>query len=158
VNGELEFLHVFSSSLVNEAKFGFNRGNVYTTNQSTLGLAAAVAVSGFTTLSNNQYKIGVGNSFSYIDGLTFVRGAHTLKVGVEVRRIQLNQGNTDSGTVTFSSPASFLANSVSSASYANPLPVNAEDRTLQLCAGRVEAASQHHAEPGPSLLLLQPLS
>lgn len=129
VNGELEFLHVFSSSLVNEAKFGFNRGNVYTNNQSTLGLASAVAVSGFTTLSNNQYKIGVGNSFSYIDGLTLVRGAHTLKAGVEVRRIQLNQGNTASGTVTFSSTASFLANSVSSASYANPLPVNGLRKT-----------------------------
>ena len=26
-------MHIFSPTLVNELKFGFNRGNVYTTNQ-----------------------------------------------------------------------------------------------------------------------------
>jgi Carboxypeptidase regulatory-like domain len=129
VNGELESLHIFSPRLVNEAKFGFNRGNVYTRNQGTLGLPTAIAVSGATTLSNNEYKVGVGNSFSEIDNLTMVRGVHTLKFGVEVRRIQLNQGNTANGTVTFSSPASFLANSVSSATYALALPVNGLRKT-----------------------------
>lgn len=129
VNGEMQSLHVFSDRLVNEAKFGFNRGNVYTTNQSSLGLPYAVSVPGFTTLSNNQYKIGVGNSFSYIDNMTLIRGAHTIKSGVEVRRIQLNQGNTPSGTVTFSSLANFAVNSVSSATYAGELPVNGLRKT-----------------------------
>jgi hypothetical protein len=129
VNGELESMHIFSPRSVNELKFGFNRGNVYTTNQSALGLPFAVSVSGFTTLANNQYKIGVGNSYSYIDNLTLVRGAHTLKFGVEVRRIQLNQGNTPSGTVSFSSQANFLDNSVSSATYAAELPVNGLRKT-----------------------------
>jgi Carboxypeptidase regulatory-like domain/TonB dependent receptor-like, beta-barrel len=129
VNGEIEYLHVFSPSLMNEVRFGFNRGNVYTTNQGMLGLPTAVAVSGFTTLANNEYKVGVGNSFSEIDNVTMVRGAHTLKFGVEVRRIQMNQGNTANGTVTFSSATSFQANSVSSASYALPLPVNGLRKT-----------------------------
>jgi outer membrane receptor protein involved in Fe transport len=102
---------------------------VYTTNQSTLGLPFAVSISGFTTLANNQYKIGVGNSYSYIDNLTLVHGDHTLKFGVEVRRIQLNQGNTSSGTISFSSTATFRANSVSSASYAAQLPVNGLRKT-----------------------------
>ena len=128
-NAELEHLHLFSATLLNEAKFGFNRGNVYTTNQSTLGLPYAVSVSGFTTLASNLYKIGVGNSFSFIDNATLVRGAHTLKFGVEVRRIQLNQGNTASGTVTFSSLASFLGNSASAATYAAQLPVNGLRKT-----------------------------
>jgi len=124
VNGELDYLHVFSSRLINEAKFGFNRGNVYTTNQSVLDLPVAVAVSGLTTLSSNQFKLGVGNSFSWIDNVTIVRGDHTIKTGVEVRRIQLNQGNTSNGSVGFSSLNSFASNSVSSASYALALPVN----------------------------------
>ena len=129
VNGELESMHIFSPTLVNELKFGFNRGNVYTTNQSSLGSPYAVSVSGFTTLSNNQFKPGVGNSFSWIDNLTLVRGSHILKLGVEVRRIQLNQGNTPSGTVSFSSVSSFLANQVSSATYAADLPVNGLRKT-----------------------------
>jgi hypothetical protein len=129
VNGELETLRIFSPRLVNELKFGFNRGNVYTTNQGATQLPFSVAVSGFTTLANNQYKIGVGNSYSYIDNLTWVRGNHTLKFGIEIRHIQLNQGNTPSGTISFSSANSFLTNSVNSASYAAELPVNGLRKT-----------------------------
>jgi len=129
VNGELETLHIFSPRLVNELKFGFNRGNVYTTNQSAFQLPFSVAVSGFTTLANNQYKIGVGNSYSYIDNLTLVRGNHTLKFGIEIRHIQLNQGNTPSGAISYSSADNFLANFVSSASYAAELPVNGLRKT-----------------------------
>src|SRR5579863_77823 len=129
VNGELDYLHIFSPRLINEAKFGFNRGNVYTTNESKIGLPVAVAVSGFTTLNNNEFKLGVGNSFSWIDNVTLVRGDHTVRFGVEVRRIQLNQGNTANGTVSFSSLNSFASNSVSSASYALPLPVNGLRKT-----------------------------
>ena len=129
VNGEMESLHIFSPQLVNELKFGFNRGNVYTTNQSALNTPYAISVSGFTTLAGNEYKIGVGNSYSYIDNLTLVRGNHLFKFGVEVRRIQLNQGNTSNGTVSFSSTANFLVNSVSSATYAAQLPVNGLRKT-----------------------------
>ncbi len=129
VNGVLESLHLFNAHWVNEAKFGFNRGNVYTTNRSGLNLPYAVAVSGFTTLNNNQYKLGVGNSFSGIDNATSVYANHTVKFGAEVRRIQLNQGNTANGMVSFPSFAALLANSVSSANYAAPLPINGLRKT-----------------------------
>ncbi|MGB6746322.1 MAG: carboxypeptidase-like regulatory domain-containing protein, partial [Terracidiphilus sp.] len=133
VNGELEALQIFSPTLVNELKFGFNRSTVFTTNQGFTALPYSVAVAGLTTLANNEFTIGVGNSFSYIDNLTMVRGAHTLKFGVEVRRIQLDQGNTSNGTVVYSSlnlPASsFLTNSVSSATYNDALPVNGLRKT-----------------------------
>jgi hypothetical protein len=129
VNGELESLHIFSPRIVNELKFGFNRGNVYTTNQSVLQTPYTIAISGFTPLSGNEYKLGVGNSFSYIDNLTWVERGHTLKFGVEVRRIQLNQGNTPNGKISFSSAATFLSNSVSSATYAAELPVNGLRKT-----------------------------
>jgi hypothetical protein len=133
VNGELEELHIFSPRLVNELKFGFNRSTVFTTNQGLSNLPYSVAVSGLTTLASNESTAGVGNSFSYIDNLTMVRGAHTLKFGVELRRIQLDQGNTANGTVVYSSlnlPASsFLANSVSSATYNDALPLNGLRKT-----------------------------
>ncbi|MFZ0746748.1 MAG: TonB-dependent receptor [Terracidiphilus sp.] len=129
VNGELEAMHIFSPRLVNEVKFGFNRGNVYTTNQGVTNIPYTIAVSGFTTLAGNQYKVGVGNSFSYIDNLTMVRGSHTIKFGVEIRRIQLNQGNTPSGTVSYSSLANFLTNLVSSATYTAELPENGLRKT-----------------------------
>ncbi len=131
VNGVLEYLHLFSPAWVNEAKFGFNRGNVYTTNVSQLNLPYSVAVSGLTTLNNNRYALGVGNSFSYIDRLTWVHGAHAVKFGGEVRRIQLNQGNTANGAISFTR-AGFAANAVSSANYASALPINGLRKTYVL--------------------------
>jgi TonB dependent receptor-like, beta-barrel len=133
VNGELEELHIFSPRLVNELKFGFNRSTVFTRNQGRTNLPYSIAVAGLTTLANNEFNVGVGNSFSYIDNLTTVRGAHTLKFGVEIRRIQLDQGNTANGTVVYASldlpTASFLSNSVSSATYNDPLPINGLRKT-----------------------------
>lgn len=133
VNGEVEELHIFSPTLMNESKFGFNRSTVFTTNQGLTDLPYSVAVAGLTTLANNELNIGVGNSFSFIDNLTMVWETQTLKLGVEVRRIQLDQGNGENGTVVYSSlslPASsFLANSVSSATFNNQLPLNGMRKT-----------------------------
>ena len=129
VNGAIELLHVFSPSLVNEFKFGFNRGTADTTDINTTGIPYAVSVSGFTTLNNNRFSEGVGNSFSEIDNLTWVMGRHTVKAGVEIRRIQLNQGNTEAGTVVFASTTAFDANQVSTASLNGALPINGLRKT-----------------------------
>ncbi len=129
VNGAIELLHIFSSSLVNEFKFGFNRGTADTFDVNQTGLPYAIAVSGFTTLQNNKVSTGVGNSFSEIDNLTWVKGRHTIKTGVEIRRIQLNQGNTEAGTVSFASTAAFDANQVSTASLNGALPINGLRKT-----------------------------
>lgn len=129
VNGVVETQHIFSARTVNELKFGFNRGTVLTTSQGVTNLPYTFAVSGFTTLAGNQFKIGAGNSFSYIDNLTMALRDHTLKFGTEVRRIQLNQGNTPSGTISYASSADLLANSVNSATYAAELPVNGLRKT-----------------------------
>ncbi len=130
VNGGIELLHIFSPSLVNEVKFGFNRGTADTTDINQTGLPYTFAVSGaFTTLNNNKMSTGVGNSFSEIDNLTWVKGRHTVKAGVEIRRIQLNQGNTESGTVVFPSTAAFDADQVSTASLNGDLPINGLRKT-----------------------------
>ena len=129
VNGVIGLQHIFSSSVVNEAKFGFNRGNVYTTNLAENGLAYSIAVSGFATLNNNQRRIGVGNSFSGIDRLAWVKGRHVLKAGAEVRRVQLNQGNSPNGSISFNSLYLFETNQANSASFASELPVNGLRKT-----------------------------
>lgn len=151
VNGELEALHIFSPKLVNELKFGFNRSTVFTTNQGLTNLPYSVAVAGLTTLANNELNLGVGNSFSYIDNLTLARGPHTLKFGVEVRRIQLDQGNTANGTIVYSSlnlpSSSFLVNAVSSATFNQQLPVNGMRKTA------VYAYAQDEWKPRPNLTL-----
>lgn len=129
VNGAIELLHIFSPSLVNEFKFGFNRGTANTTDINTTGIPYSISVSGFTTLNNNKFNLGAGNSFSEIDNVTWVKGRHTVKTGVEIRRIQLNQGNTEAGTIVFASTSDFDANLVSTASLNGALPINGLRKT-----------------------------
>ena len=129
VNGVIEMLQTFSSNWVNEVKFGFNRSTADRNNLSALGSPYSIAVPGFTKLNTNQVNIGVGNTFGWIDNATWVRGRHTVKFGGEVRRIQLDQGNTANGTVTYSSLTAFAANQVNAATYAAELPVNGLRKT-----------------------------
>ena len=129
VNSVIELLHVFSPTLLDEVKFGFNRSTAYTTNINETGVLYSFAVSGFTTLNNNKFSTGVGNSFSGIDNATWVKSRHTVKAGVEIRRIELNQGNTASGTVSFASVAAFAADQVSTATLTAALPINGLRKT-----------------------------
>jgi hypothetical protein len=129
VNGGIELMHVFSPNLVNEAKFGFNRSTANTIDLNHTGIPYAVSISGFTTLNNNRVSIGAGNSFAGIDNLTWIKGHHTVKAGVEIRRIQMNQGNTEAGTIAFVSTSAFDANQVSTASLNGALPVNGLRKT-----------------------------
>jgi Carboxypeptidase regulatory-like domain/TonB dependent receptor len=129
LNGGLELMHVFSPSLLNEVKFGFNRSTANTIDINQTGLPYAVSVAGFTTLNNNRVSIGAGNTFSEIDNLTWTRGRHMVKAGVEIRRVQLNQGNTEAGTIAFASTAAFDANQVSTATLNGTLPVNGLRKT-----------------------------
>ena len=129
VNAGIELLHIFSPNLLNEAKFGFNRSTANTTDINQTGLLYAVSVAGFTTLNNNRVSIGAGNSFAGIDNVTWVNGRHTVKAGIEIRRVQMNQGTGTSGTISFSSTDSFAANQVSTASLTDTLPVNGLRKT-----------------------------
>ena len=129
VNGAIELLHIFSSSLVNEAKFGFDRATSNTYNYGKNGTFYEVVVAtgpgpGFITQNYDYDSIYVGNSFSGIDNLTWIHGRHTFKFGAEFRRIQLNQEYGDHGKITFSTVEDLAANLVTKASLSGALPVN----------------------------------
>ncbi|HTZ59874.1 MAG TPA: TonB-dependent receptor [Acidobacteriaceae bacterium] len=129
VNGALELLHIFGAYLTNEAEFGFNRSTDNTYNSSPTGSIYQIAISagpgpGFGNQNYNYDSIYVGNTFAGIDNLTWLRGRHTLKFGVEVRHIQLNQHYGEHGTVTFSTLQQLAANQVAKATLTGALPVN----------------------------------
>ena len=134
VNAGIELLRIFSPTLVNETKFGFNRSTADTTNINQTGLLYAFSVSGLTTLNSNKISTGAGNSFAGIDNMTWIKGRHVVKAGVEIRRVQMNQGNTASGTVKYSGSttaalAAFQANQVTTATLTAALPVNGLRKT-----------------------------
>lgn len=122
VNSVIELLHVVSPALVNESKFGFNRSTAISTNLNTTGLDYAIS-SPFTTLNNNRVSNGVGNSYSWLDNLTWVKGKHVIKAGVEVRRIEMNQGSSANGKVSFPTIDALINDQVSSASLTDAQPI-----------------------------------
>ncbi len=129
VNGAIEVLHIFKSSLVNEAKFGFNRATSNTYNNSKTGSLFQIVTSGgpgpgFGAQNYNYNSIYAGNTFSGIDNLTWSRGRQTFKFGGEIRRVQLNQEYGQHGSVTFSSIENLAKNVVKKASLTGALPVN----------------------------------
>src|SRR5579862_383037 len=68
----LQFQHVFSPTLINETKFGLNRANYH--NWTYGSSPIAVSSQYFDSTSANTLDSEIGNTFSYIDNLTFIRG------------------------------------------------------------------------------------
>ena len=115
-NVVLQLQHSFTPRTTNEWKFGFNRANYHNYTYGTSPVA--LSVGDFDGVSDTSLDTEVGNTFSYIDNLTMVRGRHTLKAGVDIRRIQLNNsGNTlTTSSITYASATDFINNQASSAS------------------------------------------
>jgi hypothetical protein len=113
-NFVMEFQRVFSPSVVNEWKAGFNRSTLHRFTYGTL--PTSVAVAGFMTLNQSNGLVENGTSYSLIDNLAITRGRHTLKLGIEIRRAHVNVADptNDSLSITYSNRANFLANRVDS--------------------------------------------
>lgn len=129
VNGVIELLHVFNSSLVSEAHVGFNRSTNNQYNNSDTGIIYKIAVQngvgpGFATENYDYTSVYAGNSYSVNDNVTWTLGRHTLKAGAEYRRVGLNQSHPEDGTITFSSVKNLAADAVRKASLTGALPVN----------------------------------
>jgi hypothetical protein len=113
----LQLQHIFSPRTINEWKFGFNRANYH---NYTYGSAPLdVSPGPFDGVSGTSLDTEVGNTFSYIDNLTLVRGRHNFKTGIDIRRIQLNNsGNTlTTSSISYDTADDFINNKAASATY-----------------------------------------
>jgi hypothetical protein len=129
VNSVIALTHVFFPTLLTDFKFGYNRGTTNTHFLNPIGSLDAIAVAGLTSLNNGRVSTGVGNSFSWIGDVTSIKGRNVIKAGVDVRRIQMNQGSSSFGTITYSSLSSFAANQANRASITGEYPVNGLRKT-----------------------------
>jgi hypothetical protein len=126
-NGALNWVRVLSPALLNEVRFGFNRNKFLTPPEGGVEGNPARDIFGFTNTTTNPTVaaaypafgfaqgisgLGPGSQFpanaitqttQFVDNVTWVRGAHSLKMGIDFRRTRLSQviANNDRGTVTF---------------------------------------------------------
>src|SRR6202171_468029 len=129
--GILEETHIFNSSVTNSARFGFSRdaarNNVGLTainplaNDPSLAAVPGQFAAQLNVSTVNSFTGGVGangpgqfhwNSFQGYDDAFWTHGAHSIKFGAAVERMQLNmdQLSESSGTFTFSTLSDFLTN------------------------------------------------
>jgi hypothetical protein len=91
--------HTFAANLSNEAKVYVNRAPFHNPQASVLPYS--VATPNFETINNNSEDVEVGTTYGVVDNLTYTHGRNTFKMGMEIRRVRLNQGQTDNNSLVF---------------------------------------------------------
>ena len=118
-NGAASYQKVFSPSLVNDARAGANR-IPYTSNWDS-GTIPQVNVAGFSTTPGRRRNLVNSTSFTFSDTLTWLHGRHTIKAGLNVRRLKMATAViTDSSTLTFQNPAAVLAGQFTTSTIISP--------------------------------------
>ncbi len=97
----LALQHTFTPTLFNEIKGYINRAPFHNPQSSIL--TYAVNTPNFVGLNDNTADIEIGSTFGFVDNLTWVRGRNAFKMGMEYRRVRLNQGQTADNVLSFSS-------------------------------------------------------
>jgi outer membrane receptor protein involved in Fe transport len=109
-NHMLSHTRSFSPSLTNEFRFGYARRNLdfpeNDPNSPTVGITGYFTIGG----SSNFPQGRISNTFQFQDIATLLRGRHSLKFGVDIRRNRLfNRSGFDSkGTWTFNNLEDFV--------------------------------------------------
>jgi hypothetical protein len=121
-----------SNTFTNEFKFGLNRAPFH--NPVYPGyINVSLTTPNFESLNNNQTDNEVGTTFSYVDNATWIHGRHTVKFGIDVMRVRLNQGKTQSLAVAYSGDnTSLINNTISSTEYTSSWDGHALRRTFVL--------------------------
>lgn len=90
-NVMVDVVHRFSPSILNDAKVGYNRQafwNPSSGNTSPYSFSVG-DISLSYSLNDDSWRID--NSYSFLDDISFYRGRHTIKAGVEIRGMQENK-------------------------------------------------------------------
>jgi Carboxypeptidase regulatory-like domain len=141
-NMVLQLTHVFSPTLVNELRGGFNRSAMHHYQFGTSPLSTAngqpgyvgVSVSGFDQPSTNSLDTEVGTTIDGYDDLSIVRGRHTIKMGIGVERHRLNNSSEGiaGGTLTYSTQQNFVNNVLDDYEFLGQLPLGGNRRTYYM--------------------------
>jgi Carboxypeptidase regulatory-like domain/TonB dependent receptor-like, beta-barrel len=103
--------HTFGSNIFNETKFYINRSPFHNPHGSTLPFAVNTNL--FSGIPNESADIEVGTTFGVVDNLAWSHGRHTFKMGMEYRRVRLNQGQTADNNLTFGDDQSLISGTLS---------------------------------------------
>jgi hypothetical protein len=156
--------HTFGPTLVNEARFGFNRINITFTPNAQLnpvdfgindGITTAI---GLPQISITGFNFNIGGpsgfpqgradtTFVLSDTVSYLHGKHSFKFGGEARRFYNNNFNLDTGTFAFANVASFIAGT------GNSFNITLGDRASSIVQGNLGLYIQDNYKARQNLTL-----
>ena len=156
--------HTFGPNLVNEARFGFNRIHITFTpnallNPADFGIRNGINEPiGLPQISITGFNFNIGGpagfpqgrgdtTFVFSDTASYLRGAHSLKIGGEFRRFLNNNFNRNIGTFNFATPDAFIAGN------GNAFTVTLGDISSSIANGAVGLFVQDNFKWKPNLTL-----
>jgi hypothetical protein len=125
--GVLEFLNILSPRTTNEFRFGmdFLPWNSETPSEIT----STISVPGLSAPAAFQRQIWHSTSQDFVDSFTTVYGRHTLKAGVEIRRILLDLQAIPGYSISYATVAAFIDNQLNTASGSQGKPATTQVKT-----------------------------
>ena len=156
--------HIFSPTLTNEARFGFNRINITFTPNALLNPAdfdinnGVNAPIGLPQISITGFNFNLGGpsnfpqgradtTFVLSDTVSYLKGKHSFKFGGEARRFYNNNFTLDTGAFTFANVNSFLTGT------ANSFTQTLGDRSSAITQGALGFYAQDNYKVRPNLTL-----
>lgn len=138
-NYVVQLTHIFSPTIINEARAGVNRSALHHFQYGTSPASTAngqpgtvnVSVPSFDSPSNNTLDTEVGTTIDAYDNLTIVRGRHTIKTGIGVERHRLNNSSEGvaNGQLTYASDDNFVNNVLDDYAFFGELTLGGNRRT-----------------------------
>jgi hypothetical protein len=139
--GTINEVHIFSPTVVNEARVGFNRIAIsfvdsFNAVSSDYGIPNGVtAPIGLPQITVNDLGLNFGGPSGFPQGrfvttgvfsdtLTYLKGKHAIKTGGEFRRFEGNNYQNTAGTVNFTTTAFFIAGGANTYTANSINPVN----------------------------------
>jgi Carboxypeptidase regulatory-like domain len=121
-SGVFDFLYLISPQTTNELRLGANYAQPL--NSIPNGAEAAFSIPNLSKIPGGNRRIAIGISQSLVDNWTTLRGAHTLKAGIEIRRLQLivHDFNLSDGTASFATLSDFQNDKLNTVAGSGELP------------------------------------
>lgn len=126
-SGVLEVQYILSPRSIDEFHFGVNYVPWNSLNPGTL--TSTLSVPGLTAPTPYEDQVWNATSEDLVDSYTTVRGNHTLKAGVEVRRVLVDLFATPTYSIAYASIPAFVANQLNTASGSDGKPARTQEKT-----------------------------
>lgn len=129
MNGVVTLTHMFSPSTFNSLQFGMNRLWGFSRTSSFLydstGVFNSVNVTGWDKLGQG----GVGSvraptTYTIKDDFTWTHGIHTVKSGVEIKKVIYTYSQSSENALVYASPATFAANQLDQVNLIGGVPTH----------------------------------